>query len=119
MIRHLFPAERLRNHEQVLTFVMRRIREDLALRGGRGVVLAHCFAAGVAPAAVSSEVLSDITAGGLDLVPVAVFGPSDGAPGDGTGPDGAPSDGPDYVALELYLAWRAKDLPLESPAVRR
>ena len=26
---------------------------------------------------------------------------------------------PDYVALELYLAWRAKDLPMESPAVRR
>ncbi len=26
---------------------------------------------------------------------------------------------PDYVALELYLAWRAKDLPLESPGVRR
>ena len=26
---------------------------------------------------------------------------------------------PDYVALELYLAWRSKDLPLEAPAVRR
>ena len=25
----------------------------------------------------------------------------------------------EYVALELYLAWRAKDLPLESPSVRR
>ncbi len=30
-----------------------------------------------------------------------------------------PYGSPDYVALELYLAWRAKDLPLESPAVRR
>jgi L-cysteine S-thiosulfotransferase len=26
---------------------------------------------------------------------------------------------PDYVALELYLAWRSKDLPIEAPAVRR
>lgn len=25
----------------------------------------------------------------------------------------------EYVALELYLAWRSNDLPLESPAVRR
>jgi sulfur-oxidizing protein SoxA len=26
---------------------------------------------------------------------------------------------PDHVALELYLAWRAKGLPIETPAVRR
>jgi len=26
---------------------------------------------------------------------------------------------PDYLALELYLAWRSKELPLESPSVRR
>ena len=30
-----------------------------------------------------------------------------------------PFGSPDYVALELYLAWRSKDLPLEAPAVRR
>ncbi len=89
MIRHLFPGETLRNHEQVLTFAMRRIREDLALRGGRSVVLAHCFAAGVTPAAEATEVERDITAGGLDLVPIAVFGPA----------DDPQSDGPDYVAL--------------------
>ncbi|MBG6057964.1 exonuclease SbcD [Cryobacterium sp. MP_M5] len=94
MIRHLFPEETLRNHEQVLTFAMRRIREDLAGRGGRSVVLAHCFAAGVTPAAEATEVERDITAGGLDLVPLAVFGPS----GDALS-DGPPSHGPDYVAL--------------------
>ncbi|TFB99465.1 exonuclease SbcCD subunit D [Cryobacterium mannosilyticum] len=109
MIRHLFPEETLRNHEQVLTFAMRRIRADIAARGGRSVVLAHCFAAGVTPAAEATEVERDITAGGLDLVPIAVFGPSDGPLGDGprgvgqrgdgqrgVGPI---SDGPDYVAL--------------------
>ncbi|TFD73074.1 exonuclease SbcCD subunit D [Cryobacterium fucosi] len=89
MIRHLFPEETLRNHEQVLTFAMRRIREDLAARGGRSVVLAHCFAAGVTPAAEATEVERDITAGGLDLVPIAVFGPA----------DDPESGGPDYVAL--------------------
>jgi sulfur-oxidizing protein SoxA len=26
---------------------------------------------------------------------------------------------PEFVALELYLAWRGKGLPVETPAVRR
>lgn len=30
-----------------------------------------------------------------------------------------PYGAPQYVSLELYLAWRAAELPLESPAVRR
>ena len=30
-----------------------------------------------------------------------------------------PFGSPDYVALELYLGWRSKELPLEAPAVRR
>jgi L-cysteine S-thiosulfotransferase len=29
-----------------------------------------------------------------------------------------PENSPDYVALELYLTWRAKDLPLTAPGVR-
>ncbi len=124
MIRHLYPDETLRNHEQVLTFAMKRIREDLAVRGGRSVVLAHCFAAGVIPAAEATEVERDITAGGLDLVPLAVFAQpdvakdgaarphvaEDGAAQDGAAQpdvakDGAAQDGaahatyPDYVAL--------------------
>ncbi|TFB71348.1 exonuclease SbcCD subunit D [Cryobacterium glaciale] len=81
LIRHLHPGVPLKTHEQVLNFAMTRIRADLAGRGGRGVVLSHCFAAGVAPATEASDVERDITAGGLDVVPLAVF------------------DGPDYVAL--------------------
>lgn len=77
LIRHHYPDVVLRNHEQVLTFVMRRIRADLARRGGRSVVLAHCFAIGVA----ASDVERDITAGGIEYVPLEAF------------------DGPDYVAL--------------------
>jgi DNA repair protein SbcD/Mre11 len=73
LIRHRHPGETLKTHEQVLAFAMRKVRADLAVRGGRAVVLAHCFAAGVAPAAAASDVERDITAGGLDVVPVAVF----------------------------------------------
>ncbi|MBG6238563.1 exonuclease SbcD [Mycetocola sp. CAN_C7] len=86
LIRHHYPDETLRTHEQVLGFVMDRIRADLAARGGRSMVLSHCFAVNVAPteaAPVSeaSDVERDITAGGIDYVPLSVF------------------DGPDYVAL--------------------
>jgi exonuclease SbcD len=87
MIRHHYPDRTLRTHEQVLGFVMERIRTDLARRGGRSVVLSHCFAVGIESSAPASSVLEssdverDITAGGLDFVPLSVF------------------DGPDYVAL--------------------
>ena len=86
LIRHLHPEVPLKTHEQVLNFAMTRIRADSALRNhgqssSRSVVLSHCFAAGVAPASEASDVERDLTAGGLDVVPLGVF------------------DGPDYVAL--------------------
>ncbi|HEV7950212.1 MAG TPA: exonuclease SbcCD subunit D [Glaciihabitans sp.] len=79
LIRHHYPEVELRTHSQVLTFVMTRIRSELADRPGRSIVLSHCFAVGVAES--SSDVERDITAGGLDFVPLGAF------------------DGPDYVAL--------------------
>jgi len=81
LIRHLYPDVELRTHEQTLRFAMDRIRLDLQARGGRSVVLSHCFVAGVAAAAEASTVERDITVGGLDVVPLEVF------------------DGPSYVAL--------------------
>jgi DNA repair protein SbcD/Mre11 len=77
MIRHRYPDEPLRNHADVLALMMSDIRADLARRGGRSVVLSHAFIVNV-PA---SDVERDITAGGLDYVPLGTF------------------DGPDYVAL--------------------
>lgn len=78
LIRHHYPDVELRTHEQVLGFAMDRIRADLARRDSpRSVVISHCFAVGVA----ASDVERDITAGGLDYVPVSTF------------------DGPDYAAL--------------------
>ncbi|MET0844156.1 MAG: exonuclease SbcCD subunit D [Mycetocola sp.] len=89
LIRHHYPDAALRSHEQVLGFVMDRIRTDLAARGGRSLVLSHCFAVNVAATDAdngtsvvhTSDVERDITAGGIDYVPLSVF------------------DGPDYVAL--------------------
>ncbi|GGE94337.1 exonuclease SbcCD subunit D [Mycetocola zhadangensis] len=87
LLRHHYPNVPLRNHEQVLDFVMGRIRADMAERGGRSVVLSHCFAVNVSQNSVSqnsvesSDVERDITSGGIDYVPLSVF------------------HGPDYVAL--------------------
>ncbi|MBC7723945.1 MAG: exonuclease SbcCD subunit D [Burkholderiaceae bacterium] len=81
LVRHLHPDAALGTHAQALGFVMDRVRADLAVRGGRSVVLSHCFAAGVEVSTSASDVERDITSGGLDLVPASVF------------------DGPDYVAL--------------------
>jgi exonuclease SbcD len=67
-----------RSHEAVLSEAMDRVRADLFLRPDtRSVVLAHAFVGGGQP----SDSERDITVGGVDLVPAAVF------------------DGVDYVAL--------------------
>jgi exonuclease SbcD len=92
LVRHrLGPeASELRSHADVLGYAMDKIRADAAARAARSVVLAHCFAAqltdpGVRAATEHVEqtpgLERDITAGGLDLVPLDTF------------------DGPDYVAL--------------------
>lgn len=82
MVRHRYPDATLRTHADVLGFAMDGIRADLAVRGGRSVVISHCFAVDVAaPSTEQGDVERDITSGGLDIVPLSVF------------------DGPDYVAL--------------------
>lgn len=69
-----------RSHEAALREAMRRVKTDLATRGGRSVVLAHAFVGGgTAPEASESE--RDISVGGVSLVPSSVF------------------DGIDYTAL--------------------
>jgi exonuclease SbcD len=85
LVRHHYPELSLRSHADVLGYAMSVVRDDLVARGGRSVVLSHCFAVtgrgsevGVTEA---SDVERDITAGGVDYVPVELF------------------DGPDYVAL--------------------
>jgi exonuclease SbcD len=70
LVRQEFGAEQA-DHTTVLSAAMDRVRADLASRpaGTRAVVLAHAFVTGGAPC--DSE--RDITAGGVQAVPAAVF----------------------------------------------
>ncbi len=66
----------VRSHEAALTAAMQRVARDLAgRRPARSVVLAHAFVAGsadsVAPMASDSE--RDISVGGVQLAPTALF----------------------------------------------
>lgn len=78
IVRHLWPGVELRSQAQTMTHALDLVRADLAARGGRSVVAAHCFAAGVD---ATPGVEREIRQGGLDVVPLSSF------------------DGPDYVAL--------------------
>ncbi|MET4637341.1 exonuclease SbcCD subunit D [Mycetocola sp. 2940] len=117
LLRHHYPDAALRTHEQVLTFVMDRIRADLARRGGRSVVLSHCFAVNVA--ATDADATNNDASGhgasdvGASKHRASQHGASDvGASQHGAGDverditsgglDYVPLsvfDGPDYVAL--------------------
>jgi DNA repair protein SbcD/Mre11 len=74
LVRHLWPAVELRTQEQALTHAMELVRTDLGERGGRSVVISHCFAAGVEP---TPHLERDIQQGGIDVVPLAVFAGAD------------------------------------------
>ena len=78
LVRHLWPGVEPRSQQQAVEHAMSLVRADRAERGGRSVVVSHCFAAGVA---ATPGVEREIRQGSLDVVPLSVF------------------DGPDYVAL--------------------
>ncbi|MFF7684203.1 exonuclease SbcCD subunit D [Microbacterium sp. NPDC007973] len=78
IVRHLWEGVELRTQAQTMAHAFELIRADMAERGGRAVVAAHCFAAGVDS---TPGVEREIRQGGLDVVPLSTF------------------DGPDYVAL--------------------
>lgn len=58
-----------RTHEAALAEAMRRVRDDLAARPARSVVLAHAFVAGGLP----SDSERDISVGGVSVVSSAIF----------------------------------------------
>ena len=78
IVRHAWAGVELRSQAQTMQHALHLVRADLAERGGRSVVAAHCFAAGVE---ATPGVEREIRQGGLDVVPLPAF------------------DGPDYVAL--------------------
>ena len=76
LLRHEWPG--VRTQEAAIAHAMGLVRADLAERGGRSIVMAHCFTAGVEP---TPQLERDIQQGGVDVVSTRVF------------------DGIDYVAL--------------------
>jgi exonuclease SbcD len=98
-MRSSLPEAGIANQADAIGWAMGAVRASLAASPARSVVLAHCFAAGVAEP--EDDAPRDITAGGLDVVPLARF------------------DGIDYVALghlhsrqELAPAVRYSGAPL-------
>lgn len=78
-LRSSLPEEGIASQADAMRWAMDAVRASLAVDPARSVVLAHCFAAGVSEPV--DDAPRDITAGGLDVVPLARF------------------DGVDYVAL--------------------
>ncbi|RLK52793.1 exonuclease SbcCD subunit D [Microbacterium telephonicum] len=68
LLRHDWPG--VRTQQDALGHAMELVRADLAVRGGRSIAVAHCFAAGVEP---TPHLERDIQQGGLDIVPLAAF----------------------------------------------
>ncbi|GAA4780014.1 exonuclease SbcCD subunit D [Microbacterium gilvum] len=78
IVRSIWPGTDLRTQEQTIRHAMTLVNADRAERGGRSVVVSHCFAGDVQP---TDGVEREIRQGSLDVVPLVDF------------------DGPDYVAL--------------------
>ncbi|AYG03095.1 exonuclease SbcCD subunit D [Gryllotalpicola protaetiae] len=71
LIRHLWPDETLRTQADAVRFAMRNVGAAAQASDHRSVVLAHCFVAGGGDQASDAE--RDLSAGGLDVVPLSVF----------------------------------------------
>jgi DNA repair protein SbcD/Mre11 len=70
LVRHLWPGTELRSQRATIDHVMALVRADIAVRGGRSVAVAHCFAAGVE---ATPGVEREIRQGSLDVVPLSSF----------------------------------------------
>lgn len=79
VLRAVLPEAGIGTQADAMRWAMDAVRTDLAERPARSVVLAHCFAAGVA--VDDDDAPREIRAGGLDVVPLSAF------------------DGVDYAAL--------------------
>lgn len=115
--RDLFPGERLADHRSLLTRVMGEVDALRAERGRRSVVVSHCFAvrgggesAGTAPdaddaAELGADLVWDLSAGGLDLVPAEIFSGADYAALGHLHGRGAPLANVRYSGAPLHFAF--------------
>lgn len=74
-------ASEVRTQADAIAWAVSQINDDLAAHADaaatRSVVLAHCFAAGVPSTAPGTDLERDLSAGGLDVVPLDHFAPFD------------------------------------------
>ncbi|MFC6152165.1 exonuclease SbcCD subunit D [Nocardioides yefusunii] len=74
-LRSVWNVEPMRSQHDAVTHAMNLVRADLAVRGGRSVVLAHTFVNGAEGETCESErdIVSTFEVGGVDKVPVDAF----------------------------------------------
>lgn len=77
LIRRHEGAAEVRSQAEAIAWAMRTAEAANAEFTGRSVIVAHCFAAGVPAAAMADDLERDLTAGGLDVVPISHFGDAD------------------------------------------
>ncbi|KAB1643959.1 exonuclease SbcCD subunit D [Gulosibacter chungangensis] len=70
LVRHLDGAPQSRAQAAVMRWATDLAREHLAANPTRSVLIGHCFAAGVPEEANAKDIERDLTAGGLDVVPL-------------------------------------------------
>lgn len=73
LVRHIEGAPQSRSQAAVMRWATDLARVYLAEHPTRSVLVGHCFAAGVPVEANAEDIERDITAGGLDVVPLETF----------------------------------------------
>ncbi|MGO1544203.1 MAG: exonuclease SbcCD subunit D [Gulosibacter sp.] len=73
LLRHVEGAPETRAQAAVMQWATDLVRRHQAENPGRSMLIAHCFAAGVPESANAEDIERDLTAGGLDVVPLTTF----------------------------------------------
>ena len=73
IVRSYADGDQIGSQRDAIAWAMGLVRESMAEFDGRVVVLAHCFAAGVPDTGVADDIERDLSAGGIDVVPLELF----------------------------------------------
>lgn len=73
IVRSYAEGNQIGSQRDAIAWAMGLVRESMAGFDGRVVVLAHCFAAGVPDSGVADDIERDLSAGGIDVVPLELF----------------------------------------------
>lgn len=73
IVRRFATGAPMSSQRDAIAWAMEGVRDSLTGFTGRSIVVAHCFAAGVADEVMAVDLERDLTAGGLDVVPLELF----------------------------------------------